>query len=83
MCMSNSYSFSPCQAIKAKSELEFFAADCRAGRPTISQGKVMGRFALACIQKVEEGIFCLKVGDRIFRLATAEVGGGEGGEGVG
>ena len=47
MSVSNSHSLSPWQAIKAESELEFCAADCGAGRPTISRGGVWGnRFGL-------------------------------------
>lgn len=66
VCVSNSSSLSPWQATKAQSELEFCAADCRAGRVLISPGEMSrgGGLDLARIQKVGEGI---------FRLATAEV----------
>lgn len=59
---------------KAESELEFCAAYCRAGRQTISLEKCDGGVTLACIQKMGEGI---------FHLTTAEVGGGELDEGMG
>lgn len=60
VCMFNSYSLSRWQAIKAESEVEFCAADCRAGRLTIFRGKCNGaEVALPCIQKVGEGIFLL------------------------
>lgn len=71
--LSNSYSLSPIKAIKAESELEFCMADCRAGRPTISLEKCNGRVTLTCFQKM---------GEEIFRLATAEVGGGGRGRGM-
>lgn len=64
MCVSKSYSLSRWQAIKTKHEPEFCAADCRAGRLTISPGKCNGTgIALPCTHKVGEGI---------FPLATAE-----------
>lgn len=76
VCMSNSYSLSRWQAIKAEPELEFCAADCRAGKRRVSRGNCNGAgVTLARIQKVGEGI---------FRLATAEAGrGGVGGWGWG
>lgn len=73
MCVSNSDVLSRWQAIRAKAELEFCAADYRAGRTTISPGEMeWGGPSLACIQKVGEGV---------FHLATAEAGegGGRGG----
>lgn len=71
VCVSNSHSLSLWQAIRAESELEFCAADCRAGRPKIARAEMSwggGRFGW-----YSEG------GRGIFRLPAAEGGGGAGG----
>lgn len=60
--VSNSYSLSPWEAIKAKSELEFCAADCRAGRPTISQGTCNGRGHFDLYSEGGRGNFLSEVG---------------------